>query len=98
MWRVHLFHSRSRFPVFWNPLIPAFLTLCLWAGRDQDPVPESERYREASHEIEITQPPGRGGGPLERDTIAGVARGPDLAHCRVVVYALTNRWYVQPLA
>jgi hypothetical protein len=48
--------------------------------------------------IKITRPAPVGeGGPDEMGSIAGTANGPDLAHCKVVLYAwAVNKWYVQP--
>jgi hypothetical protein len=47
--------------------------------------------------IEITQPgPPGDGGSAQMDTIAGVARGPDITRYKVVIYAGTDYWYVQP--
>ena len=48
--------------------------------------------------VSFSQVPGRGGGPDSRGDIAGVVTG--LAkpqEHKIVIYALTDRWYVQPL-
>jgi hypothetical protein len=47
--------------------------------------------------IRITRPaPLGGGGPDEMGSIAGTASEPGLTDCKVVLYAQTNKWYVQP--
>jgi len=46
--------------------------------------------------IQITDVPPRGAGPDRVETIAGTASGVNIAECKVVVYAGTNVWYVQP--
>jgi hypothetical protein len=46
--------------------------------------------------IEITQIPPCGGGPTVMKTIRGKTHSADPKMQRVVLYALTDRWYVQP--
>jgi hypothetical protein len=47
--------------------------------------------------IRITRPAPRGGGEGDVGPIAGRASGPDLADCKVVLYAWDgNKWWVQP--
>jgi hypothetical protein len=40
--------------------------------------------------------PSKGAGPDRVETIAGTAGGVNIAECKVVVFAYTNTWYVQP--
>ena len=49
--------------------------------------------------IEITTVPKDGpGGESPREDIAGKAQGADIAKCKVVIYAKTDQWYVQPFS
>ena len=48
--------------------------------------------------IEITTVPPKGGGPDSNGTIAGRANGVRGKAFRVIVYARTDKWYVQPFA
>lgn len=46
--------------------------------------------------IQITEVPRKGAGPDEVQTIAGTVTGVNAQECKVVVFARTNTWYVQP--
>ena len=46
--------------------------------------------------IQITEAPSKGAGPDKVETIAGTVSGVNMAKCKVVVFARTNVWYVQP--
>lgn len=46
--------------------------------------------------IEITRVPPKGGGPDRLDIIAGKVSRVDFKRTRVVIFARTNTWYVQP--
>lgn len=46
--------------------------------------------------IQIVVVPPKGGGPDRMETIAGRVRGVNFKQCRVVIFSLTNTWYVQP--
>jgi hypothetical protein len=46
--------------------------------------------------IRITEVPSRGAGPEAVETIAGTVSGVKANECKVVVFARTNKWYVQP--
>jgi hypothetical protein len=48
--------------------------------------------------IRITTVPPRGAGPDKMEVIAGTVEGVDFRQCKVVVYAHTDVWYVQPYA
>ena len=49
--------------------------------------------------IDITTVPNDGsGGEFPREEIAGSTEGPDIAKYKVVIYAETDKWYVQPYA
>lgn len=58
----------------------------------------SNADRSARGSIAITQVPPKGGGPDRMETIAGTVDGVDFKNLRVVIYARTNTWYVQPYA
>jgi hypothetical protein len=47
-------------------------------------------------EIHITQVPPRGSGPDRVETIAGTVKGVDFSQYKVLLYARTDKWYVQP--
>ena len=53
---------------------------------------------EAGYQIQITRCPPRGAGPESAGTIKGTASGADVNQLRVIVYAITNKAYVQPTA
>jgi hypothetical protein len=46
--------------------------------------------------IQITEAPSKGAGPDKVETIAGTASGVKVTECKIVVFARTNVWYVQP--
>src|ERR1044072_5663932 len=46
--------------------------------------------------IQITEVPSKGAGPEALETIAGTVRGVKVKDCKVVIFARTNTWYVQP--
>jgi hypothetical protein len=46
--------------------------------------------------IRITEVPGKGAGPDALETIAGTVSGVKATDCKVVIFARTNTWYVQP--
>lgn len=46
--------------------------------------------------IEITEVPSKGAGPEAVETIAGKVAGVKVKDCKVVVFARTDKWYVQP--
>ena len=46
--------------------------------------------------IQITEVPSKGAGPDALETIAGKVSGVKVKDCKVVIYARTNTWYVQP--
>ena len=49
-------------------------------------------------DIAITRVPSKGAGPDRTEPIAGTVSGVNVNECRVVVFARTNTWYVQPYA
>lgn len=58
---------------------------------------QSARKKAAAPDIKIVEiPPAGEGSPTATKLMAGVARGPDLAQCKVVVYTHTDTWYIQP--
>jgi hypothetical protein len=46
--------------------------------------------------IQITEVPSKGAGPDAVENIAGTVSGVNARECKVVVFARTNTWYVQP--
>jgi len=46
--------------------------------------------------IQITEVPSRGAGPDVLERIAGTASGVNETECKVVIFAHTDSWYVQP--
>lgn len=59
---------------------------------------ESNHGQRTKSAITITQVPPRGAGPDVMATIAGTVRGVNGKKYRVVIFARTNTWYVQPYA
>ena len=62
------------------------------------PLAVPARAADAAHKIKITQAPPKGGGPDSWGTMNGTASGPDVDQLRVVMYAITDKAYVQPTA
>jgi hypothetical protein len=50
----------------------------------------------AKPSIEITEVPRKGAGEQELETIAGRVGGVKISECKVVLFAGTDQWYVQP--
>ena len=50
----------------------------------------------AKPKIQITEVPPRGAGPYRVERIAGTVSGVNSKECKVIVFAYTNTWYVQP--
>jgi hypothetical protein len=46
--------------------------------------------------IQITVVPSKGAGPDALETVAGTVSGVNVKECKVVIFARTNTWYVQP--
>lgn len=46
--------------------------------------------------IAITEVPSKGAGDKELQTIAGTVGGVKISECKVVIFARTDTWYVQP--
>ena len=57
---------------------------------------EQHRSPAAAPTIAITMAPPDGGGPQSWGQIAGKTTGANVREYRVVLYARTDRWYVQP--
>jgi hypothetical protein len=55
-------------------------------------------FSQGPAEIRITQVPPRGGGPDAVETIAGTVKGVNFSQHKILLYARTNKWYVQPYA
>ena len=47
-------------------------------------------------EIQITEVPPKGAGPDRVERIAGTVSGVNTKECKVIVFAQTDTWYVQP--
>jgi hypothetical protein len=47
--------------------------------------------------IKITSVPPRGEGPTSNGNIVGTVSGVNVKECKVVIFARTDRWYVQPM-
>lgn len=77
----------------------AFLTVLLALSAFGQPETSANGIRASlKPRITITRVPPKGGGPDIMETIAGTAGGVDLKQVRVVLFARTNTWYVQPYA
>lgn len=51
---------------------------------------------ESGPSIKITEVPNSGAGDTKMEIIAGTVSGVDVKECKVVLFAHTNIWYVQP--
>lgn len=60
------------------------------------PAQGTEQTHTTNPSIEITEVPSKGAGPESIETIAGTVSGVKISECKVVVFARTNTWYVQP--
>lgn len=58
--------------------------------------PDQVHEKKPGPNIQITEVPGAGAGPDKLETIAGKVSGIKVNECKVVVFARTNTWYVQP--
>jgi hypothetical protein len=76
-------------------LVRFFVVWCLLAVL---PFAKGLNLKNRSITITITRIPPRGAGPDAMETIAGGVGGVDVTKCKVVVFARTNTWYVQPYA
>lgn len=47
-------------------------------------------------EVAITVVPRAGEGPIDTDTIAGEVRSEEVTRYKIVLFARTNQWYIQP--
>lgn len=63
-------------------------------GQSDDSVKRNKLVPKPS--IAVTRVPPKGGGPDRMEPIAGTVDGVNVEACRVVVFARTNTWYVQP--
>jgi hypothetical protein len=50
----------------------------------------------AAPSIQITIVPSKGAGPEALERVAGTVSGVNVNECKVVIFARTNTWYVQP--
>ncbi len=76
-----------------NLLLALLIFICAgWASA------EKNNKASAKPDIKITKIPPSGAGPDRTEVIAGTVEGIDAKLCKVVVYAHTDVWYVQPYA
>ena len=61
-----------------------------------EPAGSSEEVLTTEPRIEITEVPSKGAGPDALETIAGKVSGVKVTECKVVIFAGTDIWYVQP--
>ena len=60
------------------------------------PAKSPEKTNATGPSIQITEVPSKGAGPDALETIAGKVSGVKVKDCKVVIFARTNTWYVQP--
>lgn len=60
------------------------------------PVASDAGKSETDPSIKITEVPSSGAGDTKMETIAGTVSGVHVKECKVVIFAHTNTWYVQP--
>jgi hypothetical protein len=77
-----------------NPT-PSQTTAVEVANRNQ-PVASNTGKSETGPSIKITEVPSSGAGDTKMETIAGTVSGVQVKECKVVIFAHTNIWYVQP--
>lgn len=91
--------SRTNETIWFGGIIVAVLIMALRLPLT-DTVAEAERATFDQPGIQITVVPPPGEGPVEMERIAGVVSGVNLSECecRVVLFAETNVYWVQPYA
>jgi len=57
---------------------------------------DSTQNHTTKPEIQITEVPPKGAGPDRVERIAGTVSGVNARECKVIVFAHTDTWYVQP--
>ena len=87
------FQRRGKISVIGSVLI-GLITTFAPSGASQSEQKEANKIDEPS--IQITLIPPKGEGPDSNGTIGGKASGPSLKECKVVIFARTDKWYVQP--
>jgi hypothetical protein len=67
------------------------------SGGNYSPVPSNSAGNPSTGpSITITDVPRKGAGPEALETIAGTVSGVNVNECKVVIFARTDTWYVQP--
>jgi hypothetical protein len=84
-----------RWPSGWVLLVT--LIASAWLGTTAAHT-ASQAKAGAAPSIKITTVPPRGEGPDKIDLIAGTVTGVNVKECKVVIFAKTNVWWVQPTA
>jgi hypothetical protein len=84
----------------WNKVLSISLIglLALLAILYSSGIGETSASRPAAPSIKITMVPPNGEGSNSWGTIGGIASGVDFDKCKVVIFARTNTWWVQPYA
>jgi hypothetical protein len=76
--------------------VPANSQLAPTNLRTNPSVYRTEANNATKPSIEITEVPRKGAGSEVMETIAGRVSGVKIKECKVVIFARTNTWYVQP--
>lgn len=71
-------------------------TTAVDVARTNQPVDANAKDSETGPNIKITEVPSKGAGTEPMESIAGTVSGVTVTECKVVVFAHTNTWYVQP--
>jgi hypothetical protein len=66
------------------------------SGADSAPANDSTQNHTTKPSIQITEVPPKGAGPDRVERIAGTVSGVNGKECKVIVFAGTDTWYVQP--
>jgi len=66
------------------------------ANPNDGPVDSSGEKDATKPSIHIIEVPSKGAGEVALETIAGTVSGVKVKECKVVIFAHTNTWYVQP--
>ena len=89
---------QCRRQVLYSPLLTALIVLLASVDLSQAATRQERNSEATMPRIAITRVPPKGAGLEVMENIAGRANGVDTKQVRVVLFAHTNTWYVQPYA
>ena len=88
-------HCRQKIEAWTSSIILTIVPIVAWPvlGQTND---KKDANKAAEPSIQITVVPPRGVGEDSNGTIGGKASGANSKECKVVIFARTDKWYVQP--